>query len=74
MRMGDLDRNDVASAVRYVEAVLDSGRDLRPDEGQSLAMLQDDSGRALAAKLDAVYARRAAAGKRVPARWKARRS
>jgi hypothetical protein len=74
MRLTDLNRNDVAGAIQYVEAVLDSGRDVGPDEGQVLAMLQDDSGRALATELGKVYARRAASDKRVPARWKARHS
>jgi hypothetical protein len=64
-------RNDVPAAVRFVESVLDEGRELDPDDGQVLLMLQDDAGAQLVPALETLYAERAAAGLKVPAYWAA---
>ena len=68
-RLVEIDRNDIQAAVLYVEELLDVGRELNPDDAQVLLMLQDDAGVALVPALNALYADRVAAGKKVPAFW-----
>lgn len=56
LKIAELERNDVKSAVAYLEQQLDAGA-FAPDDGQSLMMLQDDPD-AMGEAVAAVIARR----------------
>lgn len=68
MRVGDLPRNDVDAALRFVEERLDAEEDVGPDVSESLLRLQDDPA-ALAVALSDLYDRRARRGLAVPSFW-----
>ncbi len=64
----DLERNDVAGAVAFVEGLLDAEQDLPADDAEVLLMLQDDAAELVDA-LEALYRRRQARGLAVPRSW-----
>lgn len=70
MNFGDIPRNDVDAAVRWVEERLDAEEDVGQDAAEALLRLQDDPDE-LAAALWGLYDRRARRGLAVPSFWQA---
>jgi hypothetical protein len=70
MTFGDIPRNDVDAAVRWVEERLDAEADVGQDAAEALLRLQDDPD-PLAAALADLYDRRARRGLAVPSFWQA---
>jgi len=69
MRLSEMQRNDVKSAVQFAKETLDETGDLRPETVRVLLRLQDDTAE-LTSALQELYKRRQDAGLAVPKAWK----